>query len=115
MYKEGVRHPIKNGAHEAPEEFANIAEGRVRVSDQTDLEHAADSQERDQGQERGGPALGEDQVLDRAAGRVQEVLGVAVARAFEVERRVAPSPAVDLAQYGAVPIGGVIHTPDVVS
>jgi hypothetical protein len=113
--EESVRQPLKNGAHEAAEEFANFTERGVRVRNQSGLVDAADRHERDQRQQRGGPVAGEDQVLDGTAGRVEEVFGVAVARAFEVDRRVAQRPAVDLAQYGAVSISGVIHKPDVVS
>src|SRR5262249_10449345 len=53
----------------------------------------------------------EDEVLDRAVRRIEEVFGVAVAGAVEVDRRLRLSPDVDLAQDGAVYIGGVIHTP----
>jgi hypothetical protein len=109
-----VRQPLKNGAHEAPEEFANFAERGVRVRDQSDLVDAADRHERDQRQQRDGPVAGEHQVLDRTAGRVEEVFGVAVAGAVEVDRRLRLGPDVDLAQNSAVYIGGVIHTPDVV-
>ena len=84
------------------------------VRDQPDLVYAAYGRERDQRQERGGLVPGEEEVLDRAMRRIEEVFGVAVAGAVEVDRRLRLGPDVDLAQDGAVYIGGVIHTPDVV-
>jgi hypothetical protein len=84
------------------------------VRDQPDLVDAAHGHERDQRQERGGLVVGEDEVLDRAARRVEEVFCVAVAGAVEVDRRLRLGPDVDLAQDGVVSISGVIHTPDVV-
>jgi hypothetical protein len=83
------------------------------VRDQPDLVDAAYGHERDHRQERGRLVAGEDEVLDRAVRRVEEVFGVAVSGAVEVDRRLRLSPDVDLAQDGAVYIGGVIHTPDV--
>ncbi len=84
------------------------------VRDQPDLVDAAYGHERDQRQERGRLVAGEYEVLDRAVRRVEEVFCVAIAGAVEVDRRLRLSPDVKLAQDGAVYIGGVIHTPDVV-
>ena len=84
------------------------------VRNQPDLVDAQYGHERDQRQERGRLVAGEDEVLDRAVRRVEEVFGVAVAGAVEVDRRLRLSSVVDLAQDGAVYIGGVIHTPDAV-
>jgi len=62
------------------------------VRDQPDLVDASYGHERDQRQERGGLVAGEDEVLDRAARRVEEVFGVAAAGAVEVDRRLRLSP-----------------------
>ena len=84
------------------------------VRDQPYLIDAAYGRERDQRQERDRRVAGKDQVFDRAVRRVEEVYGVAVAGAVEVDRRLSLGPDVDLAQDGAVYIGNVIYTPDVV-
>src|SRR5215813_3317516 len=109
-----MRQSFEDRPHEASEEFANFAETGLWVRDQPDLVDAVYGREWDQRQERGGLVPGEEDVLDRAARRVEEVFGVAVAGAVEIDRRLRLGPDVDLAQDGAVYIGGVIHTPDVV-
>src|SRR5262249_61180828 len=98
----------------APDEFTNDADPGLWASDHPDLVDFSFGRDRDQRQERGLLVAGEDEVLDRAVRRIEEVFGVAVAGAVEVDRRLRLSPDVDLAQDGAVYIGGVIHTPDVV-
>lgn len=113
--KERLRRLLEDIPHEALEEFANFAEAGVRVRNQPDLVDATNCHERDQRQERGGPVIGDDEIFNRAARRVEEVFGVAVAGAVEVEQRGRLGPSVDLAQDGAVYVSGVIHTPDVIS